>query len=289
MVRLSGVQSNCGGAALQMAVAGAAALLPDGAPLWVCGLEEEGICDASVVLRGLFTEVQELARDGGARVLRGWRCAATHARPLAEFSSFARLPLGEVGLADVDRWRVWPGLFAGGTLDVMTAFLLRRLQKVSVEHGARIMDFCCGSGAIACAVLQRQPQAELHLADADALAVEAARQNVTDRAASAHCHLGDGWESVPTGLRFDWIISNPPVHRRRQDDFSVVEELVAGATERLRGEYGRLWIVAQVHVPVGPLLECHGFHASADSDGRFVLWRARPVRKQLRKRGRSAS
>ena len=55
----------------------------------------------------------------------------------------------------------------------MTSFLLRRLPHVSVEPGAQVLDFCCGSGTIARAVLEHQPDAVVHLADADALAVEA--------------------------------------------------------------------------------------------------------------------
>ena len=77
------------------------------------------------------------------------------------------------GLSDVDDWEVWPGLFADGTLDVMIAFLLRRLVRVCVTPGAKVLDFCCGNGSIAQAMVQLQPLAEMHLADADALAVRA--------------------------------------------------------------------------------------------------------------------
>lgn len=274
-LRLSGVQSNSGGTALQMAVAGAAQLLPEGASLWLCGLEEEGVGDAPQALGGLFDEVEELARDRGARVLRCKRSAGQPARSLSVFGSNVTLSLDEVGLEDVRGWAVWPGLFAGGGLDVMTCFLLRRLSKVSVAPGAAVLDFCCGSGTIAKAVLQCQPDAELHLCDADALAIEAARRNVSSSV--DQCYLGDGWRAVPPAQTFDWVISNPPVHKRRQDDFSVVEALIAGTAARLRHPGGRLWLVAQAHVPVGPLLEAHGLRAKTDSDGRFTLWRARPA------------
>eukprot|EP00411_Alexandrium_monilatum_P091868 CAMPEP_0175750646 /NCGR_PEP_ID=MMETSP0097-20121207/60790_1 /TAXON_ID=311494 /ORGANISM="Alexandrium monilatum, Strain CCMP3105" /LENGTH=95 /DNA_ID=CAMNT_0017059273 /DNA_START=75 /DNA_END=359 /DNA_ORIENTATION=+ len=92
------------------------------------------------------------------------------------------MPFHEVGLEDVDGWQVYPGLFAGGGLDIMTAFLLRRLREVDVAPGAQIMDFCCGSGAIAHAALQLQPLARVFLADADALALEVAKENVPQAA-----------------------------------------------------------------------------------------------------------
>jgi 16S rRNA (guanine1207-N2)-methyltransferase len=46
-----------------------------------------------------------------------------------------------------------PGLFAGGQLDVMTAFLLRRLPVPPA--GTRLLDFACGSGSIAAALVAR--------------------------------------------------------------------------------------------------------------------------------------
>ena len=33
---------------------------------------------------------------------------------------------------------------------------------------------------------------------------------------------------------YDWIVSNPPVHRGQPDDFSVVQLLIRGAPARLR-------------------------------------------------------
>mmetsp|Transcript_33354 Transcript_33354/g.106343 ORF Transcript_33354/g.106343 Transcript_33354/m.106343 type:complete len:103 (+) Transcript_33354:186-494(+) len=91
----------------------------------------------------------------------------------------------------------------------MTAFLLKRLRRLHIAPGAEVLDFCCGSGTIAQALLQLQPRAALHLAEADALAVEAARCNVSELA--ERCYLGDGWGPVPAGLSLDHIILSPPV------------------------------------------------------------------------------
>jgi len=77
--------------------------------------------------------------------------------------------------------------------------------------------------------------------------------------------------------RYDWIVSNPPVHRGQPDAFDTVAALISGARRRLRPS-GVLWIVAQEQVPIGRMLEVHGTfawaHAALSEDGRFVVWSA---------------
>ncbi len=173
-------------------------------------------------------------------------------------------------------WTTLPGLFAAGGLDVMTAVLLANLPPPPPR--ARVLDFCCGSGSIGAALACRTPSLRLHLLDADAVAVHAARRNV---AARAHV-VSDGWASLPPKPRFDLIVSNPPVHNGLQVDFRVLRALVDGAAARLR-KGGRLWLVCQEYVPVGALIDAQprlvGGRAAFD-DGRFVLWTATKATKE---------
>ena len=76
-------------------------------------------------------------------------------------------------------------------------------------------------------------------------------------------------------MRFDMIVSNPPVHAGVMDDYMVLANLIDGAAEWLTPK-GELWIVAQVTVPVGSMLAAKGGFASVGmfSDGRFTIWRA---------------
>ena len=78
---------------------------------------------------------------------------------------------------------------------------------------ARVLDLCCGSGCIACAVATALPAAKLMAVDLSASAMEVCRKNV------AQCHLGsrvlfmqaDATASPPLGIgSFDVIVSNPP-------------------------------------------------------------------------------
>ena len=184
----------------------------------------------------------------------------------------------------ISPWTVYPGLFAGGGLDVMTSALLDVLPDPPC--GARIMDACCGSGVIAAVLAVAFPSASLHLLDADAVALDAARTNVPS---AKRVMLASVWPDTATAFprrhaegkgpkKYDWIVSNPPVHRGQPDCFDVVVELVRGARERLRRR-GVLWIVAQEQVPVGCIMAKHGRFARVDAhvsaDGRFVTWSGR--------------
>jgi 16S rRNA (guanine1207-N2)-methyltransferase len=114
--------------------------------------------------------------------------------------------------------------------------------------------------------------------DADAVAIEAARHNVP---AARRTILSPAWPAARPGRRppprYDWIVSNPPVHRGQPDCFDVVLALIRGARERLRPN-GVLWIVAQEQVPVGRMMSKHGgfgwVRATPSDDGRFFTWSA---------------
>merc|ERR1712136_37976 len=154
--------------------------------------------------------------------------------------------------------------------DIMTTVLLRTLPAPSTVNW-KVLDFACGSGTISAGLLQRHPEAEVTCLDADALAIEACKENVLS---AKRILLSDCWRALEgRKLRFDWIVSNPPVHRDHADDLEVLLELVHGAGPRLR-EGGALWIVAQEYVPVGGLLAEFGDVTCPFDDGRFVVWRA---------------
>ena len=105
-------------------------------------------------------------------------------------------------------WTTMPGLFAGGAVDIMTTALLEALP--TPRERARVLDFCCGSGVIAAAVLAAAPTVRMHIVDADALATRVAATNVPRAKAIT---LSDCWAGLPPRpRRYDLIVSNPPVH-----------------------------------------------------------------------------
>jgi hypothetical protein len=152
-------------------------------------------------------------------------------------------------------------------------------------------------------VVARTPTARVTLLDADALAVAAARVNVPE---AVDVLLSDAWVAVPSGSSFDVIVSNPPVHKGRCQDFSVLESLVNGLGEHL-SPGGTAYFVTQSYVPAALVggASSVGKDGDGDSasqrvdvlafDGRFTVWRvgsargASPTRKKKKERKRNKS
>ena len=94
-------------------------------------------------------------------------------------------------------------------------FVPRRRTEALVEQavarirpGAVVVDLCCGSGAVAAAIVAAVPGIELHAADVDPAAVACARRNL----AGSHVHEGDLFAALPGGLRgrIDVLVANAP-------------------------------------------------------------------------------
>jgi 16S rRNA G1207 methylase RsmC len=137
------------------------------------------------------------------------------------------------------------------------------------------------------------------LLEADSVAMAAAAENCASAVSQRkHRALQDGWgESSeaagphPHRQKFDWIVSNPPVHAGLPDDLRLLAHLCRGAPARLKPG-GTLWVVSQAQVPVGRLLaaataaataapneqQCGGgfesICATFSSCRRFLVWRA---------------
>lgn len=124
---------------------------------------------------------------------------------------------------------------------------------------------------VAQTLLSKNPRLNVTLCDADAVAVVAARENCP----TANVTLSDCWSSLTEGRTWDWIVSNPPVHSGKVQDFAVISVLIHGAHTRLNAG-GTLWMVAQNYVPVGRLLAAtRWFDTKLHSNGRFAVWEAR--------------
>ena len=81
---------------------------------------------------------------------------------------------------------------------------------------ARILDLCCGSGCIACALGHELPAARIVAVDLSAKALEVARKNIAANRLSSRaiCIQADATTSPPMSMgQFDLIISNPPYVR----------------------------------------------------------------------------
>ena len=227
-----------GWGAFAMTLHAVAAQLPPGGPLWIYGGNDEGVTSIPKHLDGLFAEPETLAIKRRARVLEMRRTDAPARGGLEDWREVVRV--GDAELLS------YPGLFAHGRLDPGTALLLDVLPKIWADQS--VLDFGCGAGVIAHAVRQRVPEVRLTQLDMDSVALHAARQNVPDAA----CVLSDGWSAVPAKRDFDLILSNPPLHRGKEEDFGALDALVRGAKDRLKPR-GALIAVVQRSAGVGKL------------------------------------
>lgn len=78
---------------------------------------------------------------------------------------------------------------------------------------ARILDLCCGSGCIACAIGHELPATKLVCIDISATALEVCRKNLANNRLTgrALCMQADATASPPMSIgQFDLIVANPP-------------------------------------------------------------------------------
>ena len=185
-----------------------------------------------------------------------------------------------------ERWVTY-GLFAGGGLDVMTAFLLETMTRSSdgwlgsalrgtPEGRARRRDrfrrwtFARGPGRSPRAFAgSRPPRVSPCWTRTPSRCAPRGRtspplwfggESVLDSSEpdgssprSVHLPaafaLGDGWTGLSSDERFDLIVSNPPVHLGLRPEFTVLKSMCAGFDARLKPG-GEAWFVAQRYVPV---------------------------------------
>lgn len=139
-----------------------------------------------------------------------------------------------------------PGLFAWDRIDVASALLASRLPD---DLAGRAADFGAGYGYLAAELIARCPRiAAVDLYEAEARALDLARENLANEA--ARVELGFHWHDVTVGVpgRYDVIVSNPPFHQGRADQPGLGRAFIAAAADALRAG-GRFWLVANRHLP----------------------------------------
>lgn len=109
--------------------------------------------------------------------------------------------------------------FHGLTLQVDPRVLIPRpdtevivdwaLELLADRRAPRVVDLGTGSGAIALAVKQRCPHAEVHATDLSRDALDVARTNAA-RLALNVTFLGGPWWAAVGGQRYDLALANPP-------------------------------------------------------------------------------
>ncbi len=117
----------------------------------------------------------------------------------------------------------------------------------------RVADFGAGWGYLALHVLARSPKVtSLDLFEADSRALALAKVNLaeapgSERKIPTHFH----WQDVAAGVgeRFDAIVCNPPFHALGRGDRPDIGRAFIDAAAQALNPGGRLWLVANRHLP----------------------------------------
>ena len=226
---------------------------------------------------------------------------------------------GGSSVVEAKEWTTYPGFFAKGGLDIMTSFLLDsileedpekssspRLKKgICSDKTKRVMDFCCGSGVIGYALRNalekektekktKKKKVKLTMLDADAVALEAAKQNFSslvsgnddenDDENNIEYLLSDGFPQKTTVKPCELILTNPPVHYNAKPDFRVLGHMLTELPNVLKKEKkgGACFCVCQRYVPLESVAQYYNnktktktiidlkIHAKND---RFCVWK----------------
>ncbi len=157
---------------------------------------------------------------------------------------------GMIGLQPVgDGWLSTPGIFSWDRIDGGSALLAQHLPP---DLSGLVADFGCGWGYLARHMLQPSVT-RIDLIDAEHLALDAARANVTDPRASFH------WLDLtrePAPAAYDTIVCNPPFHTGRASTPALGQQVIEAAARALK-RGGRFYMVANRGLPYEPMLKAN--------------------------------
>jgi len=177
----------------------------------------------------------------------------------------------DAGTIDAELLASWMALDAPRTIDdtgllgrvgVFSADAIDPASRLLAEHlpgdlAGRAADLGAGGGYLALELAKRNPGiTSIDLYDAEARALDVARLNLASLSQTRA--IGYHWHDVSTGLpsRYDAIVSNPPFHQGRADSPDLGRAFIIAAANAL-DHGGRLWLVANRHLPYESVLAEH--------------------------------
>lgn len=131
------------------------------------------------------------------------------------------------------------GVFSGSRVDPGTKLLLLEAAKPT-DSDKHVLDLGCGYGAIAVTAALRAASATVWAVDVNERALALCAENAATHKVAVHTSLADG---VPDDVRFDLIVSNPPIRIGKQQ----LHQLLATWLDRL-SPTGRAELVVQKHL-----------------------------------------
>jgi 16S rRNA (guanine1207-N2)-methyltransferase len=122
------------------------------------------------------------------------------------------------------QFRTQAGVFSSDGPDEGSLLLLDTLLPAVKPHMA-VLDLGAGVGLIGLSLAGLLTRGEVWLVDPDVRAVRLTEENIhLNGIANAHVVLGDITLDLPSKLRFDLVVSNPPTHSGKEVLASFVDE-----------------------------------------------------------------
>ncbi len=148
-----------------------------------------------------------------------------------------------------DGYLTCAGIFSADRIDRGSALLLDHLPK---PLAGKVADLGAGWGYLSVELLNRNADiTQLDLYEAEYLALEAARLNVSDARAAFH------WVDVstlPKNPDYDAVVMNPPFHHSRSADPQIGSGFIEASARLLKGS-GVLYMVANRQLPYEKTLD----------------------------------
>lgn len=250
-------------------IADAASRLAPGAALWIDGQKTDGV-DSILREMRMLAPVDEVHSKAHGKIFRVTVPSGDWLP--ADWSARAR----EVVPGFVTR----PGVFSADGVDPGSAMLAAALPD---RMPTRIVDLGAGWGWLAAQALARPGIEVIHLVEADHAALESARDNIADP--RAQFHWADARDfALPEPV--NGVIMNPPFHDGRTADPRIGADFIAAAARLLTGA-GRLWMVANRHLPYETALAQHFAQVTElRGDSRFKVIEATGAGRGAARKGR---
>ncbi|KNG94118.1 class I SAM-dependent methyltransferase [Pseudaestuariivita atlantica] len=211
------------------------------------------VATRQIVIDGQKTDgVESVLKAVKARVAIDGSLSKAHGK-LAWFAPDAALAdLAPPPLPPVDGFTVVPGVFSADAIDPGSRALAEALPD---RLGREVADFGAGWGYLSARVLKDDGVTRLHLVEADHIALDCARRNIDDPRAVFHWADATTWRS---DAPLDAVVMNPPFHTGRRATPDLGHAFIRNAARGL-SRHGRLWLVANRHLPYEQVLEsCFG-------------------------------
>jgi 16S rRNA (guanine1207-N2)-methyltransferase len=209
-------------------IADSLAALRPGGDIYVAAAAQAGAARYEDCLRDVAASVETVTERDGCRLFR-----ATRGESLSPPAYVACRRLDPT-VDGVDlSLRSVPGLFAAAGLDAGTRLLL---ENAGVADGERVLDLCCGYGAIG-AYAAGVADCEVHLSDDDRVATACAERSLEATGVDGTVVTADCTRGV-SDRTFDRVLCNPPTHAGD----GVLSTLFAGAHDVLAAD-GELRLV----------------------------------------------